>query len=112
MAQTQSVEELRSQVEHLEEELSQLRRQLAKAELDSWKGRIDDLEVQLHLASLDAQDHVEPLLEGLRNAWLDAQSSLSSTTDLAGDAVDKIREGLERTMRDLRKALLGATRSG
>ncbi len=108
MAEVQNVEELQEQVDSLQKELNQLRRQLAQAELETWRARIDDVEVQVHLASLDAQDRIQPLIDGVRNAWLDAQATLSATTDTASDVVDDIRVGLERTMRDLRQALLGA----
>ena len=108
MAEVQNVEELQEQVDSLQKELNQLRRQLAQAELETWRARIDDVEVQVHLASLDAQDQIQPLIDGVRNAWLDAQATLSATTDTASAGGDDIRVGLERTMRDLRQALLGA----
>lgn len=111
MSEDQDVDRLRSQVETLQSELNQLRRQLALAELETWRARIDDAEVQVHLASLGAQDRIEPLIEGLRNAWLDAQATVTATTDTASDVIDNIRTGLERTMADLRRALLETARA-
>ena len=46
MVDVDRVDELQEQVDGLQEELASVRRQLAAAELDQWRGRIDDLEVQ------------------------------------------------------------------
>ena len=108
MQDVDRVEALQTQVSDLEEQVGELRRQLAEAELDQWRGRIDDLEVQLHLGSLEVEDRLSPLVEDLRNAWLDAKASLSGTTEVAGNVVDSVRSGLEQAMREARKAALDA----
>lgn len=100
--------QLERQIENLEAELSELRRQLAEAELDKWRGRIDDLEVQVHLASLDAQDRLEPLIENLRDTWSNARETLSEGAATAIDVAGTLRAGLDQAMADLRRAVLDA----
>lgn len=99
---------LQGQVTDLEQQLIQMRQQLSRAELDQWRGRIDDLEVQAHLASLDVRDQLRPLIKDLRNVWLDARDQLSGTGDTAADVVDTLRGGLERAMGEIRSAVLDA----
>jgi hypothetical protein len=102
----EEIRQLQAQIDDLEGEVAQLRHQLVDAELDQWRARIDDLEVQVHLGSLDARDRLSPLVEDLRNAWLDARAGISSTSDTASDVVDKIRSGLEQAMREVRRVAL------
>ena len=64
-------------------------------------------EVPRHLG-VPTPDRLSPLVEDLRNAWLDAKASLSSTTEVAGNVVDSVRAGLEQAMREARKAALDA----
>lgn len=108
MEPSEQIGQLQAQIDDLEAEVATLRHQLADAELDQWRARIDDLEVQVHLASLDAKDRLAPLLEDLRNAWLEAREGISSTGDTASDVVDKVRSGLEQAMREVRRAALDA----
>lgn len=99
---------LEAQLQDLETQLGEVRRQLAQAELDQWRGRIDDLEVQAHLGSLEARDQIDPLIENLRNAWLEARSKLSSQTTTASDVVGTLRDGLEQAMGEIREAVAAA----
>ena len=98
------VHELDARVKDLESQLDDVRAQLSQAELDQWQGRIDDLELQLHLASLEVQDQVNPILDELRNTWLDARERLTSRREVADDVLDALRGGMERAMSDLRRA--------
>ena len=47
-------EGLEARLQALEERFDDLRRRLAESELDDWKARIDHLEVQAHLAQMEA----------------------------------------------------------
>lgn len=105
------VQRLEARIAELEEEQAALRRQLNQAQIDQWEGRIDDLEVQIHLASLEAQERVDPLLEALRNRWLDAREQLGHGADAAGDAFGALRSGLQQAVRDIRDALDEARRA-
>ena len=99
---------LEGRIEELEAQQAALRRQLAQAEMDQWEGRIDDLEVQLHLGARELADRVGPLVETLRNRWLDAKEQAVLNSSAASDAVDALRAGLEQAMKDIRTAILEA----
>ena len=85
-------DELTARVAALEEQLASLRQQLAESEIDDWKARIDHLEVQLHLGEMGARDQIAPLVEQLRNRWLDARAQLDRVRGAAGGAVSSVSE--------------------
>lgn len=105
MSDDEKISALEAQIDEVRSKLDDLQAQLAELELDQWKGRIDDLEVQMHLGAMGAMDRLAPLLEKLRNSYLDARSSVTGTASAAGDATDRIRKGLESAMNDIRSAV-------
>lgn len=107
-ATTSRIEQLETRIHELSDQLDATRRQLAEAQLDQWKGRIDDLEVQLNLAKLEASDTMSPVLEQLRNRWLDAQQQLTTAAGAAGDVFGSLRSGVESAFDDLRAAVRDA----
>lgn len=108
MTSTEDIAGLERRIQELEEQQEALRRQLAQAEIDQWEGRIDDLEVQMHLGTLELSDKLEPLLDTLRNRWLDAKEQVGQSSSTAGDVIDTLRTGLEQAMRDIRTSILEA----
>jgi predicted nucleic acid-binding Zn-ribbon protein len=111
MGEKDRIEGLEQQVEQLQQELSDVRRQLASAELDLWRGRIDDLEVQARLGSMSVQDRLLPVVEELRNTWLDARARVTEGADTASEVGERLRKGLEQAMDDIRAALSDARTS-
>lgn len=111
MAETDRVDELQQQVDRLSEELTSVRRQLQAAELDQWRGRIDDLEVQATLGSMSVRDRLAPVIEELRNTWLDARTKVADGSETASEVTDRLREGMERAMSDIRSAVRDAKAS-
>lgn len=101
---------LENRILELETQQQALRQQLAQAQIDQWEGRIDDLEVQLHLGELELSDRLAPLVETLRNRWLDAKEQVGLTSSTATDVVETLRSGLEQAMDDIRTAVLDATK--
>jgi TolA-binding protein len=99
---------LESQIRKLQGEQAELRRQLAKAQLDQWRGRIEDLEVQMHLGAMEASDQLAALMRQLRDKWADARRQVEENISTASGAADTVRTGLENAFDDLRKALLEA----
>jgi hypothetical protein len=103
---------LEARIAELQTQLGETRRQLTDAQLDQWKGRIDELEVQMHLGRLDAEEQMEPLVEQLRNWWLDAREQVatagSAATSVAGDAFDSLRSGVDQAMDQLRRGARSA----
>jgi len=99
------ISELEKRLEELHHQQGELRRQLAEARSDQWQARIDDLDVQAHLATMEVEDRLEPLIERLRNQWLDARRQFDSTASTASDAIDRLRDGFEQAGQDIRDAL-------
>ena len=103
-------QDLDARVHTLEAQLDDLRRRMAESELDDWKARIDQLEVQAHLAQMDADDQLEPLLEQMRNRWLDAKAQFDKASNAAGGAVSTVTDGVRSAAKDLSDALAEAVR--
>ena len=108
MDDTERVTRLEDEIGRLETELDRLRGQLALAELDHWRGRIDDLEVQARLMVMEADDRVAPLLEQVRNRWLEAKDKVTASASTAGEVIETLRDGMEQAVSDLRGAILAA----
>ncbi len=103
----------RERIEHLEHQISTLRaeqtkllREQTRFEMDLWQGRVDDLEVQVHLAAMEAQEKLQPKLDQLRITWDDARGQITTAGTTATDVAATMRSGLEKAVRDIRKALL------
>lgn len=105
-----SDQDLEARVHALEAQLDDLRRRLAENELDDWKARIDQLEVQAHLAQMEADDQLQPLLEQMRNRWLDAKAQFDKASSAAGGAVNSVTDGVRSAAKDLADALAEAVR--
>ena len=88
-----SDQDLEARVRALESQLEELRTQLMESQLDEWKARIDQLEVQAHLGEMEAADQINPLLDQLRNRWLDAQDQFDKAQS------NGRRRGLDRARR-------------
>jgi TolA-binding protein len=99
---------LEAQIRKLQAEQAELRKQLGKAQLDQWRGRIEDLEVQMHLGAMEASDQLTARMRQLRDKWADARRQFEENVSTASDAADTVRTGLEKAFDDLRKALLEA----
>jgi hypothetical protein len=98
---TADTKALEARVAELEEQVSKLNVDLLQAQLDDWKARIDQLEVQAHLGQMEAQEQISPVIDQLRNRWLDAREQLESSKDAAGDALAALRDGVRSAVRDL-----------
>jgi hypothetical protein len=105
MTDTDRIVELERRLEEIRQQQEDLRRQLAEARSDQWQARIDDLDVQAHLGAMEAEDKLEPLIEQLRNKWLDARRQFDSGASTASDVIDQLRDGFEQAGRDIRDAL-------
>lgn len=108
MADDDRITQLEERIAALSREQADLRTQLARAQLDQWQGRIEDLEVQMRLGAMETSERLAPLVEQLRDRWLDARSQLDGATSTATEVVDSLRQGLEQAMRDIREAVLTA----
>jgi hypothetical protein len=93
---------LEAHIAELQSQLLDTRQQLTDAQLDQWKGRIDELEVQASLGRMEAQEQLGPIIDQLRNRWLDARSQLGTAGTAAGDVFTALRTGLEQAMDQIR----------
>jgi len=98
-------DDLNRRIEALEAKVAQLNRDLLESQLDEWKARIDALEVQMHLGQMEARDEVRPLVEQLRNRWLDAREQFDRAGSAAEEALATLREGIRKAVADLRGAM-------
>jgi len=100
------ITQLEDQIHKLHDQQAELRKQLAKAQLDQWQGRIEDLEVQMHLGAVEASDKTKAQLSKLRDRWADARRQFEESIKTASSVADTVRTGLEKAFDDLRQALL------
>ena len=105
-----SDQDLEGRVHALELQLDELRRRLAESELDDWKARIDQLEVQAHLGEMEAEQQLEPLIEQMRNRLLDARAQFDKAGTVAGDALGTLTDGVRSAAKDLGDALSAAAK--
>jgi gas vesicle protein len=106
MTTEERIAELEDQIHKLHDQQADLRKQLAKAQLDQWQGRIEDLEVQMHLGAVEASDKAHAQMNKLRDRWADARRQFEESVRTASSVADTVRTGLEKAFDDLRKALL------
>ena len=102
------ISRLEAQIERLEAKEIELRKQLAKAQLDQWYARIEDLELQAHLGAMETQDRVAALMAQVRDLWKETKHQVDGATASAGDAVDEVRGRVEGLLRDVRRSLAEA----
>lgn len=98
--------QLERQIEELQAHQADLRKQLAQAQLDQWRGRIEDLELQMHLAATEANDKLTVLMSQLRDKWADTRRRYEESITTASSVADTMRAGLDKAIEDLRTALL------
>jgi predicted nucleic acid-binding Zn-ribbon protein len=108
MTDDDHIAQLQAQIDRLEARQSELYEKLAEARLDQWKGRLEDLEVQVHLGAMDTNDRVNALVEKARERWNEAKSKLGGATSVASDVGETVRKGVESAVEDVRQALLDA----
>lgn len=111
MVESDRIAVLEASIETLQAQQDDLQERLVRAQLDQWKARIDDLEVQLHLGAMEADEHVSPLLAALRDRLLDARAQADDAASTTRDVASTLLSGLEKAMQDIRTAVLDAKSS-
>ena len=76
--------------------------------LEEWRGKIDELLVQVDLASKDFSEDVRTQATVAENAYLAAQSKLREIPKDAGSNLESLRSGVEKLLDDLRQAYQSA----
>ena len=72
--------------------------------LDDWHTRIDELKVQVDLASLDVREDLAKRLEVTENVYLAVRSRLSDARHDTGQNVANLRQLVDQLLLDLRRA--------
>ena len=108
MTENERVTKLEAQITDLEAKQTELYNQLAEARLDQWKGRLEDLELQVHLGAMDSNDRIAALMHKARDRWDDARTQFGGATATAAEAFETVRGGFEAALDDVRRALLDA----
>jgi predicted nucleic acid-binding Zn-ribbon protein len=106
MTTEKRIAELEAQIDKLGARQAELHKQLTKAQLDLWQGRIEDLEVQVHLGAMETTDKLTALMDQLRSRWADARRQFEDAASTASSVADTVRTGLENALNEVRKALL------
>ncbi len=76
--------------------------------LEEWRGKIDELLVQVDLASKDVSGEVRDRATAAQNAYLAAKNQLRQIPKDAGSNLGSLRSGVERLLDDLRQAYQSA----
>jgi predicted nucleic acid-binding Zn-ribbon protein len=106
MTTEERISQLEEHIDELRAKLADLHKQLTKAQIDQWQGRIEDLEVQMHLGAMESSDRLNAMMRGLRAKWTDARRQFEDRTSSATSLADTVRTGLENAFAEMRKALL------
>lgn len=106
MTTEERIAKLEAQIDKLQAKQAELLRQLTKAQIDQWQGRIEDLEVQMHLGAMESSDKLTALMEQLRTRWTEAQRQFEEAVSTASSVADTVRAGLENAVNEVRRALL------
>ena len=110
MTNEERIAKLEAQIDKLHAKQAELHKQLTKAQIDQWQGRLEALEVQMHLGAMEASDKLTAPMDQLRNRWADARRQFEDTISTASSVADTVRTGLENAFSDVRKALLESKR--
>jgi hypothetical protein len=100
------ITQLEDQLRELRGQQADLRKQLARAQFDQWQGRVEDLELQVHLGAVEATDKVTAQLKNVHTKWATARRQFEDSIKTASSVADTVRAGMEKAFDDLRKALL------
>lgn len=106
MTTEERIAKLEAQIDKLQAKQAELHKQLAKAQIDQWQGRIEELEVQMHLGAMETTDTLTALMDQLRSKWADARRQFEDSASTASSVADTVRVGLENAFKEVRKALL------
>jgi hypothetical protein len=100
------IAKLEGQSAKLQTKQGELYAQLRRAQLEQWQGRIDDLEVQMHLGALEANERITALADQLRSRWAATRLQMEMTPSTATEVIDRLRVGVEKAYEEMRQAIL------
>lgn len=102
------IPEIESQIGKLQAQQADLRKQLIKARIEYWQGRMDDLDIQMHTGAVETSGKLTAKMNQFRGTWAETKQQWEAATSTAASAGDTVHTGLENAYRELRDALLEA----
>jgi len=84
---------------------------LLEKALEAWRRRLDDLVVQIDLASMDVRDELHKQAHAAENAYLAAKSQIAVARHEMGSDLTSARHGIEHLLHDLQRAFDDADRA-
>ncbi len=106
MTTDEKIAKLEARIDVLQDDQATVTRQLAEARIDQWQARIDDLEVQIHLGTLEARDRFKVLSDELQTRWSKARRQMEDASSTTAGVADTLKQGVEGAYSELRNALL------
>jgi hypothetical protein len=103
------IKALEEQMARLRSEQDGLREQLAQAEVDRWQERVDDLELQVHLATMETNEKVNQLFQQVQHRWAAGKAQLERRSSAATEGAEAVRESLRTAFAEIRHAILETT---
>ncbi len=95
-------EELSDRLDALEARVDDLSKALMDEKVESLRARIEELEVQMNLGAKDARDQLAPVVDQLRNRFLDLRALVDQAGSAATSAAGDLRGRLEDTASKIR----------
>lgn len=108
MSTDERIATLEARLDSLAEANAEVTRQLAQAHLDQWQARIDEIEVQIHLAKLEATDRVSELTDELQSRWARVRRQMQDATTTTTAVAESLHSGLDKAYHDLRDAVMAS----
>lgn len=106
MTTEERIANLEAQIDTLHADQASVSRQLVQARIEQWQARIDDLEVQIHLGTVEAKDKMAALSEELQKRWSAARRQMEEASTTTSGVADTLKSGIEGAYTELRNALL------
>lgn len=99
------VDELRMRIEALRRQEDALAEELAEAQADDWEARLEDLNVQAHLAVMEVRERLTPILDSLSDRILEVRADLlGADGTTVAEVAEALRHGFGTALRDLNAA--------
>ncbi len=92
------------QVDHLSRQVADLTTFMADSQLDQWRARVDDLELQMALGRMELKEEATPKVEELRLKLDEAKDELAKAGDKASEVWTVISGGLRSAFAELKGA--------
>ncbi|KAA0234996.1 MAG: hypothetical protein JJLCMIEE_01258 [Acidimicrobiales bacterium] len=97
-----SIAELKAEVGELRERMAELNKKVLDAQLEAWRSRFDELDLQTHLGGMDLRDKVQPILDQLNDQWAKARAQLDEMGSGAGEAAKAINDAVQSAVDEFR----------